>query len=128
MSSSTTSTLYERIGGAQGVDDLVVEFYERVLHDDELAPFFHGVKMDHLHHMQVAFFTIAAGGPTAETPSSIKTVHGGRGIADRHYRRFVGHLLDTLEARGLSEEDVDAIIDHLALERDNVVDDAGMPD
>jgi hemoglobin len=128
MSSSTTSTLYERIGGAQGVDDLVVEFYERVLHDEELAPFFHGVKMDHLKHMQVAFFTIAAGGPTDETPGSIKVVHSGRRIADRHYRRFVAHLLDTLEARGLSEEDVDVIIDHLALERDNVVDDAGMPD
>jgi truncated hemoglobin YjbI len=127
-SPAPATTLYARLGGAAGISDLVVEFYERVLHDPELAPFFQHVSMPHLRHMQVAFFTMATGGPPPEAASSIKDAHAGRGIHERHYQRFVEHLLATLTARGLDAEDVDAIVTRLALERDDVIDDPGSPD
>jgi hemoglobin len=128
MTQSQSESLYDRIGGAEGVSDLVVEFYERVLHDEELAPFFHGVRMDHLRHMQHAFFTLATGGPIPETDFELKNAHIGRHIGEIQYRRFVGHLLETLEAMDLEPNDIDQVVSRLALERDNVVDDAGNPD
>jgi hemoglobin len=122
---TTATSLYQRVGGAPGISDLVVEFYERVLHDPDLEPFFHHTSMDHLHAMQIEFFTLATGGPASRSGFELRASHIGRGVRDHHYRLFVQHLLDTLEARGLEQEDIDAIIDRLALERDEIVDDIG---
>ena len=33
-------TLFERVGGEQAINDLIHEFYDRVLADLELKPFF----------------------------------------------------------------------------------------
>jgi hemoglobin len=124
---SVTTSLYDRLGGSSGISDLVVEFYERVLNDPLLVPFFKNTSMDHLRAMQQEFFTIATGGPSAAV-LPLKVAHGGRGIADTHYQRFVEHLLMTIENRGLEPKDVDAILDRLALEHDGIVDAPGQPD
>jgi hemoglobin len=121
-------SLYDRIGGASGVSDLVVEFYERVLHDPLLAPFFHNTSMEHLRTMQEEFFTIAAGGPSKASSLSLKTAHAGRGIGSAHYQRFIEHLLATLETRRLEPDDIDSLIDRLALEHDDIVDAPGHAD
>jgi hemoglobin len=123
-----TMSLYERLGGSSGISDLVVEFYERVLKDPVLVPFFLNTSMEHLRLMQEEFFTIACGGPSTSSTMSLKAAHGGRGIADKHYQRFVEHLLATLETRGLEPHDIDRILDRLALEHDAVVDAPGHPE
>jgi len=120
--SGPSSSLYERLGGAPGISDLVVEFYERVLNDPELGPFFQHVSMDHLRHMQQEFFTVAAGGPAGEAPFPVRAAHAGRHIGQHHLDLFVGHLLATLESRDLEPGDVEAIVGRLRDERDAVVD------
>jgi hemoglobin len=124
---TVTASLYDRLGGSNGISDLVVEFYERVLNDPLLVPFFKHTSMQHLRTMQQEFFTIATGGPS-EVVLPLKVAHGGRGIADKQYQRFVEHLLTTLEGRGLEPGDVDAIVDRLALEHDSIVDAPGQLD
>jgi hemoglobin len=123
-----TISLYERLGGSSGISDLVVEFYERVLNDPVLVPFFHNTSMEHLRRMQEEFFTIASGGPSTSCTMSLRAAHSGRGITDKQFQRFVDHLLATLETRGLDADDVDRILDRLALEHDDVVDTPGQPD
>lgn len=125
---TTTNTLYNRLGGAAGISDLVVEFYERVLHDPLLAPAFAHTSMDHLRKMQQEYFSIATGGPSSNAELSLRAAHAGRGISEAQYRRFVDHLLATLEPRGLEPDDIDRMMDRLALERDNIVDHPGNPD
>ena len=41
-------TLFEQIGGAETVAQLIDQFYDRVLGDEELAPFFEQTSMDRL--------------------------------------------------------------------------------
>ena len=36
-------TLFEKVGGEQTINDLIHEFYDRVLADPELKPFFENV-------------------------------------------------------------------------------------
>jgi hemoglobin len=119
---TTSPTLFDRIGGAPAISDLVVEFYERVFHDPLLAPFFRGVTMPHLHKMQAEFFALATGGPSTYDSSSLRAAHAGRGIGEAEFRRFVEHMLATLEPHGLESADVEAIADRLNLESDSVLD------
>ena len=49
-------TLFERAVGEQGVRDLLRSFYDRVLNDSELAPFFENASIEGLFAMQHEFF------------------------------------------------------------------------
>lgn len=103
-------SLYERLGGHTGVGALVEAFYDSVMRDPELAPFFKHVRSDRLHDMQTAFFAAALGGPVDYSGPSIGRAHKGLGIKLRHVQRFVQHLFETLAGFELSNADRVAII------------------
>jgi hemoglobin len=102
-------SLYERIGGEQAVENLVEDFYERVLADEELRPFFESVSMGSLRAMQREFFCAALDGPGHFTGRPLSEAHHGRGIESRHVRRFLDHLLDILEEQ-LDDDEVLEVI------------------
>ena len=56
-------TLFERVGGKQAIAELVDKFYDRVVADPELKPFFKNVSMDKIRRMQREFFSAALDGP-----------------------------------------------------------------
>jgi hemoglobin len=116
----TTESLYERAGGKEGITRLVGDFYERVLADPRLAPFFAHVPMDKLRRMQVDFFSSALGGPLGYSGRPLAHVHQGRGITREHLRWFTEHLLATLETLNLSRQDVQRIYSRIAIDADEV--------
>lgn len=54
-------TLYERLGGQDAIDAVVEEFYNRVLADEDLKPYFEGIDTDDLRAHQKDFLTYATG-------------------------------------------------------------------
>ena len=119
-----TQSLYERGGGEAGVERLIGNFYERVLADAQLSPFFAGIPMAKLRRMQVEFFTSALGGPLQYSGRPLAHVHHGRGITTAHLRRFTEHLLASLQTLALSQQDIQSIYTRIALDADDVADDA----
>lgn len=101
----SSPTLYERLGGERAIEAVIGDFYDRVLADPLLAPFFEGVERDRLRRMQREFFAAALGGPIRYTGRPLTVVHAGRGIRTRHLARFLEHLTATLADRDLSERD-----------------------
>lgn len=118
------TTLYDRAGGEAGVTKLVEIFYQRVVTDPELRPFFAHVPMAKLHRMQVEFFSSALNGPLQYTGMPLAHVHQGRGITKAHLRRFTEHLLATLKCLDLSRQDIQSIYTRIALEADEITDDS----
>lgn len=117
----SSQTLFERVGGASGIDALVVDFYNRVLADPDLGPFFEGVDTTKLRAMQREFFSAALGGSITYTGKPIYEAHYGRGIKRRHFAAFVDHLLATLQSFELSEREVSDIIGRINTYIDEVV-------
>lgn len=113
MARSHDQTLFERIGGEAAVEQLIDAFYDRVLADPELAPFFRKTSTDKLRRMQREFFAAALDGPILYTGRPISAAHAGRGIETRHVARFVDHLLDTLRDREIDEDDVQDIVSRI---------------
>lgn len=111
--SADTPSLYERLGGEERIAALIPAFYARVLADPELAPFFKNTSLDQLHAMQRDFFTMATGGPIAYTGRPLAHVHHGRGITMKHFARFAEHLVETLTAMGVTQEEVDEVIERI---------------
>jgi hemoglobin len=114
------ATLFDRVGGEAGVKNLVRSFYDRVLKDSELAPFFEDASIERLYRMQYEFFAAALGGPVTYSGISVHQAHFGLGIEKNHFCRFVNHLIDTLKAFQLSEQDIHALISRVNTYADEV--------
>jgi hemoglobin len=120
MANSSKSTLYDRLGGASGVASLLSDFYERVFADNELRGFFEGLALDKLERIQTEFFAAALDGPVSYTGRPLYEVHAGLGIKPVHLRRFLDHLLETMQGMEISEQDVYEISSRLAIYADDI--------
>jgi hemoglobin len=117
-------TLFERVGGKQAITELVDKFYDRVVADPELRPFFKNVSMDKIRRMQREFFSAALDGPIIYTGRPLGYVHHGRGITKHHFSLYVGHLIHTLQGCALKEQDVQDIISRISTYADEITGDA----
>jgi hemoglobin len=118
-------TLFERVGGEQVIAELIDEFYDRVLVDPELKPFFKDTSVDKLRRMQREFFSAALDGPITYTGRPLSYVHHGRGITKHHLARYVDHLIDTLRGRGINDQDVQDIISRISTYANEITGDLG---
>jgi hemoglobin len=113
-------TLYDRVGGAPGVRTLVTKFYDLVLEDKQLQPFFVETPMAKLRAMQFELFSAALGGPIAYTGQPLHEVHFGRGIGKQHLAIFLDYLFTTLNDMKLDEKDVHAVISRINTYSDSI--------
>lgn len=107
-------TLYERIGGRAKIETLITAFYQRVLIDPKLAPFFENTPIEKLKTMQIALFSIALGGPEPDEMPSLTDSHRGRGIETEHLTRFTELLVLTLKEIGVNEHDARRVYERIS--------------
>ena len=120
-------TLYDRVGGEEGIARLVNSFYAKVLDDKDLVGFFSNTPIDQLKKMQKEFFTLALGGPIEYSGLSLSHAHQGRGIRAVHFKGFVNHLLETLSEFELSEDEQYQIITDINRYVDDIAEDSAAP-
>src|SRR5258708_37625180 len=83
---STELSLYDRLGGSAVIKSVTEAFYERVLADQDLAPYFAFVSMERLTGMQTSFLTMAFGGPNEYRGRSLREAHASlRDLDDQHF-------------------------------------------
>ena len=118
-------TLFERVGGEKTIRELIHEFYDRVVADPELKPFFKNTSMDKLRRMQREFFSAALDGPITYTGRPLSYVHHGRGITKHHFALYVAHLIDTLRDHGINDQDVNDLIGRINTYANEITGDVG---
>lgn len=116
-----SETLYERLGGEAAVDAVVDEFYDRVLADESLAPYFEGVDTERLRDHQKQFIAQVAGGPAEYDGADMHTAHAHLDITAEAFARVVDHLDASLRAFDVPAEDREAVLDAVAAFEDDVV-------
>jgi hemoglobin len=114
------ASLYARLGGESGLEEMLAEFYGRVLADPQLEPFFRLASMNKLRQMQREFFGAALGGPQAYSGLSLSWVHAGRGIKTRHFNLFCQHLLETLRDRGVASDDIQEVVHRVSVHKNDI--------
>ena len=102
-------TLYDRLGGEPAFEAAVDIFYRRMLSDDRVARFFDDVDMDGQIAKQKAFLTFVTGGPGEYTGKEMRAAHEAlreRGLSDEHVDVVIEHLGGTLTELGANAGDV----------------------
>ncbi|WP_448810975.1 group I truncated hemoglobin [Agromyces bauzanensis] len=117
--------IYEQVGGPDGMRAAVTVFYNRVVADEQLGPWFEGVDLERLKAHQRAFLAAAFGGPQLFSGRSLRDAHAGMEITDAAFDRIVTTLLTSLADLGVPNEAVIGVGERLELARGDIVTVAG---
>ena len=115
--------LYDLIGGQHTIKAATERFYERVLQDDILRPFFDQTDMANLRSRQVMFISMLLGG-RVYTGKDIHDAHAaGRdhGLTDAHFDLFLKHFRAALEEVGVEPENAEKVMKPLESKRNAVL-------
>ncbi len=116
-----TTSLYEQLGGQRAIEEIVDDFYNRVLADDTVNKFFAHTDMEKQRHHQALFISYALGGREHYTGRSMEKAHTGLNLQPEHFNAIVQHLNEALTAHGVSNEDVHAVLDRVATLKEAVL-------
>ena len=114
-------TLYERLGGREAVEAVVDEFYDRVLADEDLQPYFGEIDTDELREHQKDFISYATGGYDDYEGPSMYEAHAHLNVTDEAFDRVAEHLDASLRACGVSDSNREELMAEVASLRDEVV-------
>ena len=101
------ASLYERLGEREGIRAVVDDFYDRLVADPTLGPFFEGADLEKLRRTQTDFLCEAAGGPETYDAEPVREAHLQVPFEPAHIERAV----ELLEASGSPSEE---ILEHAA--------------
>lgn len=77
------TTLYEQLGGQAAISSVVDKFYEIMLVDPIIKPFFEKTDMEKQRKAQKSFITMITGGPNQYTGLDMKKAHAGMNIGHK---------------------------------------------
>ena len=114
-------TLYDRLGGQEGIRAVVDDFYDRLRADEELGEFFDGANMEMLRRTQTDFLCEAAGGPETYDATPVREAHVDVPFTPDHIQRAVELLYESLEAFDVADDDADAVVGAIAQYEDDLL-------
>jgi methyl-accepting chemotaxis protein len=103
-------SLFDRLGGMEPIEAVVVRLYERVLDDPELRPFFERTNVDRLRRRFAIFLAHAAGAPARYRGRGMKAAHERFAIQGVHFDKFAGHLIAALDSLDVPPSLIDEVI------------------
>ena len=111
--SAQDKTLYQRLGGYDGISKVVDDFLGRLTTDKMFEKFFIGQSTDSRKKIRqhvVDQFCVATGGPCIYTGREMKTSHAGLGITEAEWNAAAKHLIGALEKAGVDEKSKNDVV------------------
>jgi hemoglobin len=118
---SGEGNLYEQLGGKEGVETVVDEFYDRVLADEQLAGYFEDTELSDLKAHQRAFIGSVTGGPVEYTGEDMRTAHAHLDLTPADFAAVAEHLDTALRSAGVADPDREAVLEAVAGLEDEVL-------
>jgi hemoglobin len=106
-----SDSLFHKYGGFSTVGSIVLSFYEKVLDDEELRPYFDGIDMERLIRHQTDFMCMVLGGPVDYSGRDLRVAHERLNITVVDFLAVADLLEETFEEAGVEDDDIIAIID-----------------
>jgi hemoglobin len=109
-----TTTLYQRLNGAEGIARLVDDVIAAHLANPIVKTRFESIKdMEHAKRMAREFFGAGSGGPQSYTGKDMLAAHKGMNISEQEYLAAMDDIVGAMDKNGLGEDakkDVIAIL------------------
>lgn len=114
-------TLYQRLGGTEGIAAVVDDFVDNVRADPRINKRFEGVDLNHTKAMLTDLVCQASGGPCKYTGRSVKDIHRGMDISDTEFDDMMSDMSKTLDKFKLPPRERTDVMNLLMSMRGDVV-------
>lgn len=108
---NNTTSLFERIGGANAIQAAVDILYQRLLSDDKVSHYFKSTDMNKQSTKMRAFLAYAFGANMpAYSMDKLKEVHSNINISEADFTCVGEHLVATLKELNVNEDMVNEVM------------------
>ncbi len=114
-------TLFEKYGGFSQVSKIVISFYNNLLDNEEVGPFFDDVDMSKMVDHQTKFVASLLGGPASYTDEQLRRLHSHLDITNAHFDELEMVLQDALEHHNVAKEDIAVVVAEFGKRRPLIV-------
>lgn len=117
-------SLYERLGGYDGITAFVDNLLPRLQNDSQLGRFWQNRGDDGIareKQLLIDYLCANAGGPSYYTGRDMKLSHAGMKISDDDWSIFFGHAGDTMQALQVPQQECDEIVSFVSSLKDDIV-------
>ncbi|MDX2370888.1 MAG: group 1 truncated hemoglobin [Colwellia sp.] len=117
-------SLYDRLGGYDGITGFVNNLLPRLESDSQLGRFWQnrgedGIKRE--KQLLIDYLCSNAGGPVYYTGRDMKSSHKGMRISESDWSVFLGHAADTMEALSVPKKECDDVVAFVLSLKDDMV-------
>ena len=117
-------SLYERLGGFDGINAFVDDLMNRLKSDSQLGRFWQIRGDDGITREQqllIDYICANAGGPTYYTGRNMKLTHVGMKITESDWSVLLGHAADTMAALSVPQQECDDVVAFVLSLKDDIV-------
>ena len=112
MNAATTIqkvSLYERLGGEDGIKKFLDDLFARHLKNPKISPFLKNVDLDKLKRHALEFFSMGTGGPLLYTGRDMRSAHEQLNLTEENFEDSNKDILITLQESGYDQETIDEV-------------------
>ena len=114
-------TLYDDLGGQQGVANIIDDFIVEISFDKNIYPFFKNTDIERLRSKLQDQFCMVSNGPCEYSGDTMEAVHAGMQIDKSQFNRVVELLQNAMTNQGVSYADQNRLIQRLAPMRADII-------
>ncbi|MCH9653249.1 MAG: group 1 truncated hemoglobin [Planctomycetes bacterium] len=118
-------SLYERLGGYDGITAFANDLLPRLQGDNQLGRFWENRGTDGVERekqLLIDFLCSNAGGPVYYTGRNMITTHAGMKISESDWSIFLGHAGETMKALQVPQQECDDIVGFVLSLKEEIVD------
>lgn len=117
-----TTTLYQRLGGADGITRLVDDVIAAHLDNPIVKARFENIKdMEHAKRMAREFFCAGSGGPEPYTGKDMLAAHKGMNISEQEYLAVMDDIVGAMNKHKIDEDTKKDVIAILYSLKDSII-------
>jgi len=117
-------SLYERLGGYDGITGFVNNLLPRLQNDPQLGRFWQNRGDDGIareKQLLIDYLCANAGGPSYYTGRDMKLSHVGMKISEEDWSIFFSHAGETMQALKVPQQECDEIVSFVSSLKDDIV-------
>ncbi len=127
FSQESEKSLYERLGGIQGIALVVSDFMDDFMEDEvifanpEVKERKTSEAKPYIRYGVISMVCEATGGPCQYTGKDMKAAHDGLNVTEREWDRMVEILANTLAEHNVPEQETQELFEILGTTKDDIV-------
>ena len=119
--SAETKSLYDKIGGTEGITTVVEVFLANVGADDRINSRFVNTDLDNLKMLLIEQVCEATGGPCTYSGKTMLDAHRGMDITEEEFGALAEQMSKAMLSSGVGQEEHDTIMGVLGGMHDDIV-------